>query len=455
MPTQAQIEAVLANPERYSDAIVAEARELAGEAPRPPAGPTGPVAGPEKSVEGFLGNVGPSALQAGGDIVGGLGALLTSPIDTIQGMPAGLAGHYGSRYNSLDQAGDTLYNDPVGAALDVPVIGTGLRFLGAAGKVAGAGRVAEAASQTGRMLERLDPISLGMSGLQGATGAAMNTLMPNRTPEAVMAGTEYGGVQGRQNKYLHEYYDDVGRALDEGYGNTLGDVDAAEAALGASKKSLGDLLNAADDVQVKKVDIVRAMEELKAGKTADLDASYLDTIDRAIRTVLEKGDATSPYLTPALLNEVKSKLQGKVNWDAVDTPGLDQAQAFADTSRAARLGVREAVPGAAGALDEVRQLTSVEDLVRRGHVQNMPNIGGGTAGSFLAQGVDLLAPIVTGQRKNVRNAIRRDIREMNLGGAAEKLTRQTPYGIFREGAYIADMEEEDATWHVGRLWNEE
>ena len=453
MPTQAQIEAVLANPERYSDAIVAEARELAGKAPTPTAGPTGPVGGSEKSVEGFLGNIGPSALRTGGDMVAGIGNLLTSPIDTVAGMPAGLAGHYGDRYNSLEQAGETAYNDPVGALMDVPVVGTGLRLLSAAGKVGGAGKIAETAGQVGRGLERVDPFTLGMGAVQGATGVAQNVLMPNRTPEAVMAGTEYGGVQGRQGQYLDSYYDDVGRALDEGYGNTLPDVDAAAAAKSAAGSNLNDLLNAADDVRIKKVDVVRELEALKEGKTANLDSTYLDTIDKAIKEVLE-ADIESPFMTPSALNGVKSKLQGKVNWDAVDTPGLDQAQAFADASRVARNTVRENTPGVAGALDEYTQLSSVEDLVRRGHIANMPNIGGGTAGSFLAQGVDLLAPIVTGQRKTPRNAIRRDLRQGDLVSAGDKLTQRTPYGVIREGAYLADMEGGEQ-WHVGRLWNEE
>ena len=451
MPTQAQIEAVLANPERYSDALVEEARRLAGEAPTPPAGPTAPVAGPEKSVEGFLGNIGPSALNTGGAMLQGIGNLVTSPIDTITGMPAGLVGHYGDRYSSLEQAGETAYNDPVGALMDVPVVGTGMRLLSAAGKVGGAGRIAETAGAVGRGLERVDPVGLAMGGVQAGTALGMNRLMPNRTPEAVMAGTEYGGVQGRQGQYLDSYYDDVGRALDEGYGNTLADVDAAAAAKSAAGSNLNDLLNAADDVKIKKVDVVRELEALKEGKTANLDSTYLDTIDKAIKEVLE-ADIENPFMTPSALNGVKTKLQGKVNWDAVDTPGLDQAQAFADASRVARNKVRE-TPGVAGALDEYTQLSSVEDLVRRGHIANMPNIGGGTAGSFLAQGVDLMAPIVTGQKKPVRNAIRRDLREGNLLNAGEKLTRGTPYGVLREGAYVGGMDNEQ--WHVGRLWNEE
>ena len=119
--------------------------------------------------------------------------------------------------------------------------------------------------------------------------------------------------------------------------------------------------------------------------------------------------------------------------------------------------MRENVPGVAPILDGYTQLSSVEDLVRRGHVANLPQIGGGTAGSFLAQGVDLMAPILTGQSKVKRNQIRRDMREGRAGSALTGLTDRTVYGPLREGAYLADIERRDGDdsqqWTVGRLWS--
>lgn len=417
-----------------------------------------PVTGaPTGGAPGFLVNALPSAVNFGNSMVGGIAnAFTNNPLDTISNLPGAIAQHYGDRYSSPEQALQTFNQDPFGAVMDVVPVGTGLRLGGWLGKAAGASKAGAAAGTVGRGLERLDPVGGIMGAVQGGVMAGMNRFTPNRTPEAVMAGTEYGGVQGRQGQYLDEYYADVGRALDEGYGNTLPDVNRAEAQLGGAKGTLGDILEAADDVQINRVDVIKQLEALKTGKSANLDSAYLETIDKAIKEVMDF-DGDSRYLTPQQLNTVKSRLQGKTNWNAVDDAGIDATQAFADSSRVARTAVREAVPEAAGALDEVRQLSTVEDLVRRGHIQNMPNVGGGTAGSFLAQGVDLLAPIVTGQRKAKRNQIRRDIREGNPR-ALNSLTERTAYGPIREGAYLSEMERNyDPSadqWHVGRLWSE-
>ena len=346
---------------------------------------------------------------------------------------------------------NTFKSYPFGAAMDIVPVGSGLRALGMAGRAAGATSFGNALSATGRTLERADPAGLAMGGVQGAVAGGMNRVMPNRSPEAVMAGTEYGGPQGRQKQYLDGYYADVGRAIDEGYGNTRYDVGAAEAAKTAAGAKLRGVLDSSD-VVMNKSTLVKKLMGLQEGKTGNLDSSYLNTVDKAINEVL--GDVDSGHqLTAAEVNAVKSKLQGKVNWDAADQPGLDATQAFADSSRILRNEVRENVPGVAPILDEYTQLSSVEDLVRRGHVSNLPAIGGGTAGSFLAQGIDLMAPIMTGQTKKQRAKVRRDIREGNKKAAVTGLTDRTVYGPLREGAYLADIERgsDSEKWIVGRL----
>lgn len=457
MPTQAQIDEVLANPDAYSDKMVREAKRLSSQAtPTVPNPTVDPVTGqPTGGAPAPMVNFAPSAMNFGSALLTGIPHAIANPIDTIKGMPGAIVDHYSSRYDSPEQAMDTFKADPFGAAMDIVPVGSGLRALGMAGRAAGASTLGNALSATGRTLERADPAGLAMAGVQGAVAGSMNRLAPNRTPEAVMAGTEYGGPQGRQQQYLEGYYDDVGRALDEGHGNTLDDVKAAEGARNAAGTELSGALNESAAV-MNKADLVRQLVSLIEGKSGNLDSTYINTVEKAITEVL--GDVDSGHqLTAAQVNAVKSKLQGKVNWDAADQPGLDATQAFADSSRVLRNEVRENVPGVAPMLDEYTQLSAVEDIVRRGHVANLPAIGGGTAGSFLAQGVDLMAPILTGNTKVKRNQIRRDIREGRAGSALTGLTDRTVYGPLREGAYLADIERRDGNepqeWTVGRLWS--
>jgi hypothetical protein len=464
MPSQAQIDAVLADPDSYSEKLVNEAKRLSKQqesqaTPTVPNPTVDPITGaPTGGAPGAAVNFMPSALNFGNSMYGGIGNFFSNPVETIKGIPEGIAQHYGERYSSPEAAMNTFQSDPFGAVMDVVPVGSALRLAGWGAKGAGLSNAGNVAGQVGRGLERLDPAGVAVGAVQGTIGAGMNKIMPNRTPEAVMAGTEYGGPQGRQQQYLTDYYDDVGRALDEGYGNTLDDVNRIEGELAGARTGLNEILDANSNIGINKAELVRQIMELKTKRSANLDPGYMATIEKAITEVL--GDVDSGHqLTPSELNKIKSDLQGKVNWEAVDAPGLEATQAYADSSRVLRNSIREKVPGVAPALDEYTQLSTVDDIVRRGHIQNLPAIGGGTAGSFLAQGVDLMAPILTGQGKTKRNQIRRNMREGRVGSTLTGLTDRSVYGPIREGAYLSEMErnadpKESDTWTVGRLWSE-
>lgn len=142
-------------------------------APPPPPGFTEAVgqAPQGKSVGGFVNNIGKSAAN----FAGGIASAVTHPIDTItnvgdvvqggmlKGMKAiGIPGelddeekgkiakadalgqHYKDRYGSLEKVGNTLYNDPVGAASDVSMVAGG---AGAALAAGGAGKWAQVANK--------------------------------------------------------------------------------------------------------------------------------------------------------------------------------------------------------------------------------------------------------------------------------------------------------------------
>ena len=126
-----------------------------------------------KSLSGFMRNVGRSGSEQLKSLVGAV----THPIETVKGagrlalgagelLIPGEQGHepaaraagefYKQRYGSLENLGNTLYRDPVGAAMDVSTVlgGTGaaLKGVGLVPKLAAAGRVGSALSTAGELV---------------------------------------------------------------------------------------------------------------------------------------------------------------------------------------------------------------------------------------------------------------------------------------------------------------
>ena len=79
--------------------------------------------------------------------------------------------------------------------------------------------------------------------------------------------------------------------------------------------------------------------------------------------------------------------------------------------------------------------------------------GSGITGDIFAQGLNALAPVLTGQGRLKRMQGRQATLEGRLMDAYATALDPSLYGRVREGAYASDMTTE--TWHVGRLWNGE
>jgi hypothetical protein len=390
---------------------------------------------------GFMGNVGPSAINTGTDMLKGIGNLVSSPIDTVAGMPAGMAQHYGDRYSSPEQAAQTAYNDPVGALMDVPVVGTGMRLLGAAGKVG-------AVSKAGRALEKVDPFGMAMGGVQAGAGAIANRLS---TPAESMAGSYYGQPRGAQINDFEGYLDTVDTAIREGIPATTEGAATAKAARQESGTRLNAALEGAD-----KIDAVEVMQQLQAkgAEMGDLNVSaparskLNDFKADLIRLTDDQG-----YISAADLNSLKSKYDKTINFDNVTTGSeLSSQQGALAGSNIARDTLRESV---GPEFADYSQRVGIEDITRRGAQQDLNVKGSGLTGDLFAQGLNALAPVLTGQGRLKRMQGRQAIEQGRFADAANHLLDPTLYGRVREGAYLGDMSNGDERWHVGRLWNEE
>lgn len=411
--------------------------------------PAPSAASPEMTVEGFLGNVGPSAMRTGTDMLKGMGNLITSPIDTVAGMPAGMAQHYGDRYSSVDQAAQTAYNDPVGALMDVPVLGTGMRLLGAAGKVGGAGRIADAAGTVGRGLEKVDPFGAAVGAAQLGIGAGINRF--GSSPAESMAGSYYGQPRGRQVDNFDEYLGTVDAAIEQGIPATTGGARIAEEARREAGGRLNTALEGAD-----KLDAIEVFTQLNAkiDEIGDLNVSNPAVAKlNELKADLVKLSDDQGYISAADLNSLKSKYDATINFDNVTT-GVElssQQGALAGTN-AIRGKLQETV---GPELAEYGARAGIEDVVRRGAQQDLMVRGSGMTGDLFAQGLNAIAPILTGQGRLKRMQGRQAVEQGRLLDAANHALDVTLYGRVREGAYMADMSDGNEQWHVGRLWEGE
>lgn len=411
--------------------------------------PAPSAASPEMTVEGFLGNVGPSAYRTGTDIMKGLGNLITSPIDTVQAMPAGMVDHYGSRYSSPEQAAQTAYNDPVGALMDVPVVGTGMRLLGAAGKVGGAGRIAETAGQIGRGLEKVDPVGLAVGGAQLGIGAGINRF--GATPAESMAGSYYGQPRGAQVDDFDSYLATVDAAIEQGIPATTQGARVAKDAKKASGERLGEALDAAD-----KVDAIGLFSQIqsKIAEAGDLsvNAPYRGALESFKRDLVKMADDNG-FISAADLNSLKSQYDSTINFDAgLAGPELSAQQGALAGSNVARGALKESV---GPEFADYSARVGIEDVVRRGAQQDLMVKGSGMTGDLFAQGINAIAPVLTGQGRLKRMQGRQAVEQGRLLDAANHALDVSLYGRIREGAYLADMSDGNEQWHVGRLWEGE
>ncbi len=171
--------------------------------------PQEPVQEP-KSVSGFIGNIGKSAVNT----VGGIANSLLHPIQTVKdigntGLGAielalpGEQSHekyakaVGSmlkdRYGSLDNIGNTLYNDPVGAALDASMLlDFGGSALGKIGDVSKVSEIANAGKKAAEIGKAVDPFRA----VGKVVGGVTSKIDGGRIGEAITKAGEKYALQG-------------------------------------------------------------------------------------------------------------------------------------------------------------------------------------------------------------------------------------------------------------------
>ncbi|RPJ33056.1 MAG: hypothetical protein EHM17_11590 [Verrucomicrobiaceae bacterium] len=380
------------SPEQAQTMMEAHFASTAAAAPAAPE--RGTVPAEERSVGGFLSNVGTSA----GKLVGGLAEAVTSPVKTVGGildigagalqkaLPKGLVdfannlqtpeaqeaaqravqtanavgGMYAQRYGSAEGLKKTLYEDPVGAAADLSALFTGgagavKGLAGAARAVPAATRLAPAAEATANALSTaarytnpLQPVGKAVNALGSIGGGALQTAA--------------GFATGRGKEAFKDAYT-AGKEGSLGFVESMRGKVPVEQVLDDAKRGLSNIQN----------DMSAAYATAKTGWAADttpLDFSKIDTAfakleastQHAGKSLIGKDEATKIAEVRSVLDEWRADptahtalgldaLKRRVDAIYPDNPRQSQAQrVISGTRNAVKDVIQKQVPEYAAAM---------------------------------------------------------------------------------------------------------
>lgn len=282
---------------------------------------------PKKTIGGFLGNT----ITSGANLVGDLANTVLHPIDTAKSLynlgtgiiQLAIPGEQGNeelaravgkfyvdRYGSLDKAWNSLYNDPIGVAMDASVLlgGAGAGLKGIAGLAtvgAEATDLASNAARIGRLGSKLSKISAVVDPLNVGSKAELlpTKLRPNISgslkSKIADFGDNYAIKSTRINDRNQAKLAKTMRGMNTKYGSNLQElVDTT----GLYGQDLG-----AVDKYIKPLEQFRDAQIVKSGATAtsgDLLKSFANQIAE-LSTPEALRDPASRALRTKLLEEAR------------------------------------------------------------------------------------------------------------------------------------------------------
>lgn len=448
-----ELSAALQNPKATKRIKMDIQKELNKRQPKAALDPVSgaPTGGAPEALVNFM----PSMFSLGDDISTGIANTLTDPIGTMANVIPGMVQHYGDRYFTPEQgqpwysdAVNTFNQDPAGAMMDLSGVGTAMKMAGGAGRV----------GKVGAGLERLDPVTALMGGAQTIAAPIQSRMTGMPSPAESMAGSDYGQPRGSQRENLPGYLNTIESAMDQQIPPTVRGVETAKAATQKAGAEIGAVLDQmeASGTTFDANNIVGRLEDIKLQYELNADAPLRKAVDEMIEDIINQSDANG-RIQPRAAQTIKERYAAKVNYDGA-TPAVERTtqEGYAQGSGVLREDLRSN-PDLAPAYDNYQAALGVQDVVQRGAAADVTRSGKGLSGDFIAQLLNTAAPLLTGQNKLDRNRVRMSADRGRPFEAYSRATERTPFGVIRQGAYIADQSgktSEDNRWHVGRLWEE-
>ncbi len=426
----------------------------------------------KKSLGGFMGNVVKSGIRTVGDLGGavvntfnpnmekntvanlgklalGAGQLLIPGEQGLENNARAVGNFYKDRYGSLDKIGNTLYNDPVGAALDVATVASGVGgALKGGASLATAGSKAVSLSSNAAKAARLgnafskaasfvDPFSLAMKGGGKVLSGVGAKLAPglDKMSERVI-------TQGMGNPRMLDKARGVSPISLNKLFNKYNTFDRTPEAFGQAADTAGDAVKAmiseagAKGVGVDVLGVVKMFDQEIAkleGKAqiSDKAASALSELRRRKQMFVDSlAQGNGGLSTPLNANvkqvyDIKSQFQGDVPASTFGMPTQDVGKTAGTTTayRTLLKGVEEAAPGVKNTGREQSALIKLKEIAKasesRGSARqaiNFSKLGGAGVGGVLAGLPGAVAGMAAEQLVNSPQGIK--AMSQGLSGAA-------------------------------------
>lgn len=371
---------------------------------------------PPKSVGGFIGNV----ARSGGRAIGGIASAVLNPVETaknvvntssgaLQLLQPGEQGQeqyardlgkfYKDRYGGLDKIANTLYNDPVGAALDVSTV------LGGAGSLAkGVGAVTKTGEigQFGRALttasELTDPFQLAGKGIGRATSGTRGKLgsaLASESENILTRGMGNPATLKKAKGVSPITMDELFRKYNT-YDRSPEAFQAGAKAAGTQVKSM--LRDAPVSIETKAIldrfdaEIAKLAEEARTSSKSRLAMEELASRKQMFLDGIQQEGATPLYNDAAKVYEIKSNFQGDVAPSTFGMPSQDVGKNLGTTKAYKTLlsGIEEKAPGIKNLGREQSALLKLKDMAEsqaaRGAAKqniNFSRMGGAGVGGIL------------------------------------------------------------------------
>lgn len=370
-----------------------------------------------KSLGGFVGNVAKSAVNT----VGGIGSALLSPIQTAKNigktaigaaqlLDPGEQGYeqyarnvsdfYKQRYGGLKNIGETLYNDPVGAALDVSAVlggaGAVAKDAGTLGKSSGLTKLGQGLSTASKYADPFQVVGMGAGKVlggaksklsQGLIGESESMLTRGMgSPERLGKVKNLAGIPISELYKKYDLYDRSPEAFQRGAG-------IAESGIKSGVKSAIESGKRPDIRKILKqfdVEIDRLSKEGVTSQKSALAAQELANRKTMFMRALSMENKT-PFLEK--VRQIKSDFQGDISPSTYGMPTQEIGRNLGTTTayRALLGGLEETSPGIRQAGREQAALIKLKEMAQkaqnRGDVRqqfNFTKAAGAGLGGMLA-----------------------------------------------------------------------
>lgn len=381
-----------------------------------------------KTLGGFANNVVKSGINAIGGIASSIahpvrtvGALANTAVGTGQLLVPGEQGKeqyarnvgnfYKDRYGGLDKIGNTLYNDPVGAALDISTVvgGVGGLAKGAAGLATRGATSVNLASnaarlgRTGSTLTKasavLDPFQLAGRGVTGAIGkgkAKLGGALANESENILTRGMgnpamlkkAKGVSPGTMNELFSKYktYDRTPESFQAG-------------ATTANKQARGLLEAAPTSIDTRTIiarfdkEIAKLSQEAKTSTKSRLAMEELTNRKQMFLDGIQGENSTPLFNDAAAVYDIKSDFQGDVPQPSFGMPTQEIGKNEGTTTayRALLDEIEKEAPGIKNLGREQAALLKLKEMAvnqeSRGAAKqniNFSRLGGAGIGSVVA-----------------------------------------------------------------------